>query len=304
MKPEIPDSEVNASPSPSQTDTPRTDETEDQWKHACLGADKVINRMRTLERELQAALIEVERHDKDRLQSNASAIDRVKAAEDRSARYIAERDAALREKEKGISLNRENYEAANKYLAERDEALARVTELTAWKTVTAKDPALLGELEQLIEKAWKERDEVRKQSQLDLSMYQAASRDAEDARQQLAAVTEERDELFAWKQSALAVESEWDAQAIARSLGATLGQSVRKVIAKRVPEILAQLAELSKDRERLATQLQPFIEAAALVAQEYPNEDNLDGIPNDTWPCRLSAFWNLAIDAARDGRAS
>ena len=59
--------------------------------------------------------------------------------------------------------------------------------------------------------------------------------------------------LRKWKEEALAVESEWNAQAIARMLGAQLGDSCRVVIAKRVPEILAErdryreaLTEISK----------------------------------------------------------
>ena len=51
-------------------------------------------------------------------------------------------------------------------------------------------------------------------------------------------------ELQAWKDSAMEVEREWDAQAIAKSLGAIPGQSCRRVIAKRVPELLAELAAL------------------------------------------------------------
>lgn len=52
----------------------------------------------------------------------------------------------------------------------------------------------------------------------------------------------ERDALLDWKESAMAVENEWDEQHIARLLGAHLGQSCRAIIAKRVPEIIAELA--------------------------------------------------------------
>ncbi len=48
-------------------------------------------------------------------------------------------------------------------------------------------------------------------------------------------------ELRAWKESALAVEREWDAQAIAKMLGARLGQSCRRVVGERVPELVAEL---------------------------------------------------------------
>lgn len=49
--------------------------------------------------------------------------------------------------------------------------------------------------------------------------------------------------LRQWKQEALLVESEWDEQHIAKLLGAKPGESCRKVIMKRVPEILKELEE-------------------------------------------------------------
>ena len=62
-------------------------------------------------------------------------------------------------------------------------------------------------------------------------------------------------ELQAWKASAIAVESEWDAQAIAKLLGATLGQSCRKVINEKVPLLVSERdtlrAEVSRLREAL-----------------------------------------------------
>lgn len=70
-----------------------------------------------------------------------------------------------------------------------------------------------------------------------------------DARQgaytkELDALRDEIAALVAWKESALAVEREWDAQAIAKLLGGTLGRSCRKIIAEKVPELVAENATL------------------------------------------------------------
>lgn len=55
-------------------------------------------------------------------------------------------------------------------------------------------------------------------------------------------------ELEAWKESALAVEREWDAQAVARMLNVPLGASIRSAIAKRVP-ILVLALEMIADHD-------------------------------------------------------
>ena len=47
-----------------------------------------------------------------------------------------------------------------------------------------------------------------------------------------------------WKQSALAVESEWDANAVATMLGAKLGESQRKVIQREVPLLFERIKRL------------------------------------------------------------
>jgi hypothetical protein len=49
-----------------------------------------------------------------------------------------------------------------------------------------------------------------------------------------------------WKESALEIESEWDANAIARMLGAKLGESQRKVIQREVPNLLARIKRLEE----------------------------------------------------------
>ena len=49
-----------------------------------------------------------------------------------------------------------------------------------------------------------------------------------------------------WKQSALAVEREWNANAIATMLGGKLGESQREVIQREVPKLLARIKRLEE----------------------------------------------------------
>lgn len=51
----------------------------------------------------------------------------------------------------------------------------------------------------------------------------------------------EVEQLKAWKESMLAVEREWDEQAVARMLGATPGDSCRRIVNERVPSMIAAL---------------------------------------------------------------
>jgi len=57
--------------------------------------------------------------------------------------------------------------------------------------------------------------------------------------------------LDEWKESALEVEREWDANAVATMLGAKLGESQRKVIQREVPLLLERI-------KRLEEALSPF----------------------------------------------
>ena len=50
--------------------------------------------------------------------------------------------------------------------------------------------------------------------------------------------------LDKWKQSALEIEREWDANAIATMLGGRLGESHRKVIQREVPRLLDRIKRL------------------------------------------------------------
>lgn len=54
------------------------------------------------------------------------------------------------------------------------------------------------------------------------------------------------DRLEDWKDSALEVEREWDVQAIAKMLGGELGDSCRRVIAEKVPLLLADNVRLTE----------------------------------------------------------
>ena len=53
-------------------------------------------------------------------------------------------------------------------------------------------------------------------------------------------------QLEDWKQSALEVEREWDANAVATMLGAKLGESQRKVIQREVPRLLDRIKRLEE----------------------------------------------------------
>ncbi len=64
------------------------------------------------------------------------------------------------------------------------------------------------------------------------------------------------EELKRWKAEAQAVEAEWNPQDLAKMLGATLGQSCRQVIQRRVPEILAENANLRAAADGLAEALE------------------------------------------------
>jgi len=66
-------------------------------------------------------------------------------------------------------------------------------------------------------------------------------------------------ELKRWKAEAQTVEAEWNPQELAKLLGASLGQSCRQVIQKRVPEILAENAKLRVALTKASTSLSAFL---------------------------------------------
>jgi hypothetical protein len=61
--------------------------------------------------------------------------------------------------------------------------------------------------------------------------------------------------LDEWKQSALEVEREWDANAVATLLGAKLGESQRKVIQREVPLLLDRIKRLEETLEGITNKL-------------------------------------------------
>ncbi len=57
--------------------------------------------------------------------------------------------------------------------------------------------------------------------------------------------------LEAWKNEAMAVESEWDCQAIARELDLPLGTSIRRELMPAIKALKAKVASLTADLETL-----------------------------------------------------
>lgn len=69
--------------------------------------------------------------------------------------------------------------------------------------------------------------------------------DAEFARR----LESERDDLKAWKESALAVDSEWDVQELAKMLGCQPGQSCRRAIHEGALKLLHEIDSLKRERD-------------------------------------------------------
>jgi len=61
--------------------------------------------------------------------------------------------------------------------------------------------------------------------------------------------------LDEWKESALEIEREWDANAVATMLGAKLGESQRKVIQREVPRLLDRIKRLEETLEGVTDKL-------------------------------------------------
>jgi hypothetical protein len=101
-----------------------------------------------------------------------------------------------------------------------------------------------------------------------------------EAQEQLTAQYKAKCEsLKAWKESAIEVEREWDAQAIATMLGGRLGDSCRRVVAEKVPQLIARvesaeaaLAERERECERLRGVMIVIEEASANCSCEHELE--------------------------------
>lgn len=62
-------------------------------------------------------------------------------------------------------------------------------------------------------------------------------------------------ELISWKVAAMTVESEWDAQAVGRAIGAPWGGSIRAHILPWIQKAQARIVELEALNEQLSAQL-------------------------------------------------
>jgi len=111
--------------------------------------------------------------------------------------------------------------------------------------------------------------------------------------------------LEEWKESALAVEREWDANAIATLLGAKLGESQRKVIQREVPLLLDRIKRLEKSSQQLKSLNNKICEINLKVSQER-HDSNVrikrleaagnKAIENSYYPDRVKV-WNEAKEA-------
>jgi hypothetical protein len=96
--------------------------------------------------------------------------------------------------------------------------------------------------------------------------------------------------LAGWKESALAVEREWDANGIATMLGCKLGESQRACIQREVPRLLDQLRELEQRHPAPVPVAIPGEEyhedMGAVTWWRFPvDEPPWVGTPNDSdWP--------------------
>lgn len=108
-----------------------------------------------------------------------------------------------------------------------------------------------------------------------------------------AALIAERDQLQAWKDSALALEREWDQQALAKMLGGTLGHSCRKIINEKVPLLIAERdqlrAEVRKLQEQIGQQL-AACDCAAMMDTPETHEKNKT-------VTRENPFWSPAFES-------
>ncbi len=78
--------------------------------------------------------------------------------------------------------------------------------------------------------------------------------------------------LEEWKESALAVEREWDANAVATMLGGKLGESHRKVIQREAPKLLTRIKRLEEGGDEA---IYPLEYAARVRIWTEAKEDKL-----------------------------
>ena len=110
------------------------------------------------------------------------------------------------------------------------------------------------------------------------SKYRVCDGDfARQLERELAAANDRIKRLEEWKESAMAVEREWDANAISTMLGGHLGESQRVVIMREVPRLLERVKRLEEALESI---------------REYWNRDNNN-------QALIDACW-YAIDKAAE----
>jgi len=96
-------------------------------------------------------------------------------------------------------------------------------------------------------RALAERLERQRNDVLSDTTYYIRKEAVEKLELQVSELMRERDELQAWKDSAIAVECEWDPMALATMLGGRIGESSRQIIQREVPKLLERIEQLEKE---------------------------------------------------------
>ena len=87
---------------------------------------------------------------------------------------------------------------------------------------------------------------------LAISAFEAACKERDEAQAEIKRLQD-------WKESQMAVESEWDAQMLAKKLGAPIGSSCRKAIQERVLSLIEAHSEAKAAINAAYWQLLPFL---------------------------------------------
>ena len=87
-----------------------------------------------------------------------------------------------------------------------------------------------------------------------------------------AALIEKVRELEAWKESAMAVEREWDPNQLAAMLGGKTGQSQRAVIQRNVPVLVQRVKRLEEIGDKMAAHIDGEARLWGLESSEFGDE--------------------------------
>jgi hypothetical protein len=82
--------------------------------------------------------------------------------------------------------------------------------------------------------------------------YQRALKDMRLAREELREANERIKRLEEWKESAMAVEREWNPNSLSKMLGGQLGESQRVVIMREVPKLQDRIERLEEAGDAMA----------------------------------------------------